>query len=119
MPSPKENVLRHFRQKLAGGLGSVLVPEWGDENGTPMKIFFKSETNPRTQERLAKLFNDQKPIEASVEALIIRALDENGEALFKMSDKTELMNEADIDVIIRVIGEINNYQEIEVDSLGN
>ena len=118
MMNAKQKVLNHFREKLAGGLGCVSVPEWGDGNN-PMKIYFKSATNPKTQERLAKLFNEQKPIEASVEALIIRALDENGEALFKMSDKIELMNESDIDVLIRVIGEINNYQEVEVDSLGN
>lgn len=114
----KERILAHFREKLAGGLGFVEVPEWGEPD-IPFKIYFKSATNPRTQERLAKLFNDQKPIEASVEALIIRALDEKGEPLFKMSDKTEIMNESDIDVIIKVIGEINNYQKIEVDSLGN
>ena len=118
MMDAKEKVLNHFREKLAGGLGCVLVPEWGDKD-KPMKIYFKSATNPRTQERLAKLFNDQKPIEAAVEALIIRALDEGGEPIFKMADKTELMNESDVDVIIRTVGEINNYQEIEVDALGN
>ena len=84
-----------------------------------MKIYFKSATTPRTQERLAKLFNDQKPIEAAVEALIIRALDENGEPMFKMGDKIEIMNESDVDVIIKTVGEINNYQEIDIDSLGN
>ena len=114
----KEKVLAHFRQKLANGLGCVEVPEWGEPD-TPLKIYFKSATNPRTQERLAKLFNDQKPVEASLEALIIRALDENGEPLFKMSDKTELMNEMDVDVLVKVVGEINNYQELDVDCLGN
>ena len=116
--SAKEQVINHFREKLAGGLGCVEVPEWGDK-AKPMKIYFKSATNPRTQERLAKLINEQKPIEAAVEALIIRALDESGEPIFKMSDKTELMNESDVDVIIHTVGEINNYQEAEIEALGN
>ena len=114
-----EKITNHYRSKLAGGLGSVDVPEWGTET-EPLRIFFKSATNPKTQERLAKLFSESKPVEAAVEALYIRALNEDGEAMFVSANRRELMNHCDVDVLIRVVGEINNYQAIEADeALGN
>ena len=114
-----ENITNHYRSKLAEGLGSIDVPEWGTE-AEPMRIWFKSATNPKTQEKLAKLFNESKPIEAAVEALIIRALTEDGSAMFVSANRRELMNHCDVDILIRVVGEINNYQAIETDEiLGN
>jgi len=114
-----ENITNHFRSKLAGGLGSVDVPEWGTET-EPLRIFFKAATNPKTQERLAKLFSESKPVEAAVEALYIRALNEDGSAMFVLANRRELMNQCDVDVLIRVVGEINNFQAIEADeALGN
>tara|TARA_Y100000034_G_scaffold96486_1_gene117499 strand:+ start:132 stop:488 length:357 start_codon:yes stop_codon:yes gene_type:complete len=114
-----ESIKAHYRSKLAGGLGSVDVPEWGTET-EPLRIWFKSATNPKTQEKLAKLFNESKPIEAAVEALIIRALNEDGTAMFVPANRRELMNHCDVDILIRVIGEINNFQQVDQDEvLGN
>ena len=114
-----DNITNHYRTKLAGGLGSVDVPEWGTET-EPLRIFFKAATNPKTQERLAKLFSESKPVEAAVEALYIRALNEDGSAMFVSANRRELMNHCDVDILIRVVGEINNYQAIETDEvLGN
>ena len=57
----------------------------------------------------------KKPIEATVQALIIRALNEDGTPMFKSVHKTELMNHSDVDVLIRVVGEINNFQAVDQD----
>ena len=114
-----ESIKAHYRSKLAGGLGSVDVPEWGTEK-EPMRIWFKSATNPITQERLAKLFSESKPVEAAVEALYIRALNEDESPMFVSANRRELMNHCDVDVLIRVVGEINNFQAVETDEiLGN
>jgi hypothetical protein len=114
-----ENITNHYRSKLAGGLGSIDVPEWGTET-EPLRIFFKSATNPKTQERLAKLFSESKPVEAAVEALYIRALNEDESPMFVSANRRELMNHCDVDVLIRVVGEINNFQAVETDEiLGN
>ena len=114
-----ESIKAHYRSKLAGGLGSVDVPEWGTET-EPLRIWFKSATNPKTQEKLAKLFNESKPIEAAVEALVIRALNEDGTAMFVPANRRELMNHCDVDVLIKTIGEINNFQQVDQDEvLGN
>ena len=86
-----EAVTGHYRNQLSGGLQSVEVPEW-EVDGKPLVIWFKPTTNPKTQETLSKLFNEKKPIEATVQALIIRALNEDGTPMFKSVHKTELMN---------------------------
>ena len=35
--------------------------------------------------------------------------------MFKSVNKTELMNHCDVDVLIRVVGEINNFQAVDQD----
>ena len=109
-----EAITGHFRNQLAGGLQSIEVPEWLIED-KPLVIWFKPATNPKTQETLSKLFNEKKPIEATVQALIIRACNEDGTPMFKSVNKTELMNHCDVDVLIRVVGEINNFQAVDQD----
>lgn len=117
--NPIDAIVDHYKNQLAGGLGFVDVPEWGSDD-QPLRIYFKGATNPHTQEKLAKLFNESKPIEAAVEALIIRALFEDGSKMFKPGHRTQLMRECDVDVLIRVVGEINNYQSVDQDEvLGN
>ena len=112
--SALEAVTGHYRNQLAGGLQSIDVPEW-QVDGKPLVIWFKPATNPKTQEILSKLFSEKKPIEATVQALIIRALNEDGTPMFKSVNKTELMNHCDVDVLIRVVGEINNFQAVDQD----
>ena len=111
-----DNITRHYREKLSGGLASIDVPEWSDGK-KPFRIFFKSATNPRIQERIAKLSTQQKFVEAAVETLLIRALNEDGSPMFNNANKQELMNECDVDVLIRVVREINEYSAVEADTL--
>ena len=40
-----------FRNKLAGELSSIDVPEWG-ENGTPLKIYWKPLLNFKSQGKI-------------------------------------------------------------------
>ena len=117
--NPLEGIIGHYKNQLAGGLGFVDVPEWGSDD-QPLRIWFKSATNPMTQEKLAKLVNESKPIEAAVEALIIRALNEDGTRMFKPGHRVQLMRESCVDTLIKVVGEINNYQHVDQDEvLGN
>ena len=109
-----EAITGHYRNQLSGGLQSVEVPEW-EVDGKPLVIWFKPTTNPKTQETLSKIFSEKKPIEATDQALIIRALNEDGTPMFKSVHKTELMNHSDVDVLIRVVGEINNFQAVDQD----
>jgi hypothetical protein len=47
-------------------------------------------------------------------------LNEDGTAMFVPGNRRELMNHCDVDILIRVIGEINNFQQVDQDEvLGN
>ena len=95
----------HFREKLGGGLKSLEIPEWSVK-GKPVKIYYKPSLNFSQQEKILALSDAQKKGEAIVEALIQRALDEDGNRMFKSVHKTELMKSIDPDVISRVVGEM-------------
>lgn len=104
-----ENATAHFRNKISGEMKHIVVPEWGDA-----KIWFK-EANTLTEEsRLLNLAQQGKTVEALVETLIVKARNEDGTKMFKMPDKVTFMNEVDPTVLIRVCGEMNNTDSLEI-----
>lgn len=91
----------HFRGRIGGEMKKVHVPEWECD------IWFKSATTLKEQSKLIELSQQGKTVEALVESLIVKARNEDGSKMFTMPDKITLMNEVDPNVIIRVVGEIN------------
>jgi hypothetical protein len=99
----------HFRTKISADMKSVYVPEWDT------KIWFKAAITLRDQSKLIELATQGKQVEALVESLIVKARNEDGTKMFSMPDKVTLMNEVDPNIIIRVVGEINNANDDEQD----
>ena len=106
----------HFKDILAQGLkGPIKVAEWDAE------IWYKPATTFQQESKIVELTSQGKTVEALVEALIMRALDAEGKAIFTRADKPELMRAVDPQVIMRVMGEMNDpdtQKDIE-DGLGN
>ena len=101
-----ESAKGHFRKKLGGGLKSIEVPEWSVD-GKPSVIYYKPSLNFLQQEKILALSDQNKKAEAIVEALIQRALDEDGKPIFRSVNRQELMRQVDPDVISRVVGEMS------------
>jgi hypothetical protein len=99
----------HFRAKVSGEMKSVYVPEW------ETKVYFKSSITLREQSKLIELASQGKQVEALCESLIVKARNEDGTKMFSTVDKVTLMNEVDPNVIIRVVGEINQTNDEETD----
>ena len=89
----------------------IEVPEWGDEN-EPLVIF----VNPLTLQETSTLFELSKKneIEMLAQAIILKALDEEGKKHFNIGDKMFLMNNCDRDVVVRVAGEIMGTMDVGV-----
>ena len=104
-----EKATAHFREKIAGDLKHVYVPEWD------CKIYFKNSISLKEQSKLIELAQQGKTTEALVESLITKARNEDGTKMFNMPDKVTMMNEVDPGVIIRVVGEINDATSEERD----
>lgn len=99
----------HFKAKMNGGLECYEVKEWD------AKIWFKPSATIKQTEAVMKLHQEGKTMEAMVETLIMRALDEEGTPLFKSADKFELMNGVDPLVITEVAGYILSFEPEQED----
>lgn len=110
-----DNAKSHFKDLIAGnGIKCVEVPEWGDKNA-PAKVYFKPLAALPVQQfsEVAKLAT-QESVEAFIDILIIRCLDENGAPLFKKANRLELLRHVSPQVVCSIItqmGEIDNSLE--------
>ncbi len=84
----------------------IEVPEWGDDEDSPLKIYCKPMTLSETS-KFMKLAQDDE-VQLLAYALIYKALNETGEKLFTIADKKALLEKVDRDVLIRVSGEMMN-----------
>jgi hypothetical protein len=91
----------------------IEVPEWGEDEDNPLKIYCKPITLSETS-KFMKLAKDDE-VQLLVYVLIYKALDEGGEKLFTIADKKALLEKVDRDILIRVSSEImNNISQEEV-----
>lgn len=107
------NATSHFKEQLSAGLQSVEVPEW------KTTIYFKPTSSFAVEQKIIALHAKGELVEALVETLLAKALDEEGKRLFKMADKPVLMNEVSPDVIIRIAAAINAGKEQAEAEVGN
>ena len=84
----------------------IEVPEWGEDEDNPLKIYCKPITLSETS-KFMKLAKDDE-VQLLVYVLIYKALDEAGEKLFTIADKKALLEKVDRDVLIRVSSEMMN-----------
>ena len=100
-----ENATAHFKEKLAGKLFELEVPEW---NAT---IYYHSTVSMRTESKIMALTQQGKTADALVESIVMKSLDKDGNRVFKDTDRAALLNEADPKVLIRVATKLNNAGE--------
>lgn len=104
-----------FREKLSGKLNCIEVPEWGEEKGKPLKIYWKSLINFKAQGKIFALVNDGKTSEAVCQTLITRALDEDGNQLFQQHQMEKLLRFSDPNVISRIVSAMSPEDEADID----
>jgi hypothetical protein len=106
----------HFADIANKGMDSVEVPEWDTT------VYWKvGGLNFASQSKVIELQQQGKTAEALVEMLIMRALTEDGKKMFKLAEKTVIMNAVDPNVILKIVtamGDSDNAHEDE-DPVGN
>ena len=83
------------------GIQSIEVPEWKDDDGKPIIVYW----NPITLSEKNKLFRkSDNMLDASILAdiVVMKAIDKEGNKLFKTEDKLVLMHKVDSDVLSKV-----------------
>mgnify|MGYP003628983743 FL=1 len=83
------------------GTQSVEVPEWKNEDGNPVILYW----NPITlseKNKLLKKSDTLNDVSLLADVLLMKALDKHGEKAFKAEDKLALMHKTDPDVLTRI-----------------
>lgn len=96
-----EKATEHFRSQISGEMNKITVPEWDCD------IYFKSVNTLKEESKLIELAQQGKTVEALVESLITKSRNKDGTKMFGMADKVVFMNEVDPQIVIRVVGEMN------------
>jgi len=104
-----ETAKTHFRDRMSGELQCVEVPEWD------AKIYFKPSMNFKDQGEVLKLHGDNKPAEAVIMTLILKAMDKDGAKLFKRAHVTEMMRTVDPEVVSRIVTEMSDDDQPTVE----
>ena len=102
MPSPiMERVKAH---KDALGRNLIEVPEWGDEDGTPLKIY----SQPIVMYEMRKWYKGINADDISVlgELIIAKAENVDGDRMFTLEDKQALLRTAEFSVLSRIAGQM-------------
>jgi hypothetical protein len=86
----------------------ISVPEWG-ASGAPLEIHIFPMTMAEASfiQRLSG--KKASNIESAVNSLIVKARDKDGNRLFKVEDKEDLLNSADCRIILRINEEIERH----------
>lgn len=99
--SPIEAVKKHYAGKIAGALHCYHVEEWG------IDVYYRTTTTLKQEAKIVELSTQGKTIEALIEAIITKSLDESGKPLFSPYDRAALLNEADPAVILNLSRVLN------------
>lgn len=89
-----QKATKHFQTRLGSELKHHRVEEWD------LDVYFRDITTLKQEAKIVELAQQNKTVEALVEAIITKALDKEGKPLFTQFDKPALMNEADPNVVL-------------------
>ena len=102
-----DRVKDHFENQ---GIKTIEVAEWGEE-GKPLMIYCKPFTLAEKRNLIKGRTADDLGI--FVDVITLKALDKDGNKLFKLDDKKTLYNNASTDVIAKVAQQMLNDVDLE------
>jgi 16S rRNA U516 pseudouridylate synthase RsuA-like enzyme len=102
---------KHYQVRLNGELKKHTVEEWD------LDVYYRDITTLKQEAKIVELAQQNKTVEALVEAIIAKALDKEGKPLFTSYDKVTLMNEADPNVVLSLSRILNGGDLPSVDDI--
>ena len=96
-----EAARRHYREQIEGGLKKYHVEEWG------VDIHYNNKISYKDQSRLIDLQASGKMSDAIIETIILKCRKADGTKMFETADRQFLINEADPDVLLKIVNKIN------------
>lgn len=97
----------HYKERLSSAPRSITIPGWG-EDGADLVAYVRPQINLASVTEITDMASNGKMDEAMALTLIYRLVDEDGNALFKKSDRLDLVSSVDPDIITGIITQINS-----------
>ena len=101
---------QHFKDRLNAELKCLEVPEWLDEEGNPVKIYFRPSMRLSQKSIILKHYQKDQFDKAIAYGLIFRCRDENGKMIFQQNQVDQIIDEIDPDVASWIISEMDKDQ---------
>ena len=107
----------HFTAILDSEMLCIEVPEWGEEEGKPLMIYYK----PMTLEQQDTIFKhvNAGSLKSLAQVLITRARHEDGRKMFKQAHMFVLMKQVDPRVVERITTEMAGEELTDEDAVKN
>ena len=109
--SALEAAKAHYKQKVGGELMHYYCDEWG------IDIYYRATASLAIENRIMALQQQGKTAEALVESVISKAMDKDGNLLFKSTDRASFLHEVDPQVIIEIATKLNNANNDTVEDI--
>jgi len=106
-----ERAKGHFVDRISGKLLKYKCDEWG------IDVYYKATSSLAVENKIMSLQQQGKTAEALVESIIAKALNKDGELLFKSTDRATFLHEIDPNVIIKVATKLNNANADSVEDI--
>ena len=91
-----QKVQQHYQTRLSSQLHKYHVEEWN------IDVYYRNITSLKQESQVVELASSGKTVEALIQTVINKALDEDGKPMFAPADKAALLNECDPNVIINL-----------------
>jgi hypothetical protein len=105
-----ERALRGWSDR---GTQEIVVPEWPDEEGNPTILYSTPCTMAEKNQMVKKAGKQGNDLKAMVFIVCKKAMLENGEPAFKMTDIEDLMRGVEADVVSRIAEQITMFESVE------
>ncbi len=90
---------KQYSAKLAEELQSFAVPQWLDDNGKPIQIYFRPSMKLSQRSQIVQHYVDKELDKAMAKRVIFQARDENGKRLFEIGHLDQIIDEFDPEVV--------------------
>ena len=117
MPSDRNSIIDAAKREYAERqeeLLSVEVPEWRDENGDAISVFYRRGMSVAEMEKTFEgcdMRDGNLTTDMLFNAFFVVARDKDGRKLFVGNDRKEARNRLSSDVVLRVVGEMTEIWE--------
>ena len=98
----------HFSAKMEEDLKCIEIPEWKDDEGQPVKIYFKSSMRLSQKSKLLKYYNAQEYDKAIAIQMIFKCRDKDGKPLYTMGQMDQIIDDLDPDICSRIVNEMED-----------